>query len=367
MQCKVARLTAAAGEMAPFPFIKGAAQCVVVVLEIIDQAAKNKDDLQELAESIVNTLVAVRDTVIEHGPTSSLRFQNICLEFQTYMSDLLSQLNSDRRSCAGIRRLLKPKKIADEIGTYRQRVDAVKEEFLIRVATSTRLGLSDVQDQVDTGIMAVTRAIEESQKYVTAAINNRSDIVHEEIHTWGVSQSEKVDRLFAAVQASKEQHNYKGVVREILWGDINLKECTEISKGQSVQDFDFDEYDASIENHDYPKIVRVYRVQAGQEERLMRRFYGDVDRRLYLRHPNFVQLFGVCTTPSCPALIFHGSTAKRQRVFDYYCDLSTAKESLLFSIQIVSIGVRRSNKAVLNGFKVSSGLSRPTGMGPKNG
>ncbi len=33
---KIAKLTAAAGEMAPFPFIKGAAQCVVVVLETIE-------------------------------------------------------------------------------------------------------------------------------------------------------------------------------------------------------------------------------------------------------------------------------------------------------------------------------------------
>ncbi len=33
---KIAKLTAAAGEMAPFPFIKGAAQCVVVILEVIE-------------------------------------------------------------------------------------------------------------------------------------------------------------------------------------------------------------------------------------------------------------------------------------------------------------------------------------------
>ncbi|KAK0211622.1 hypothetical protein IW262DRAFT_1301563 [Armillaria fumosa] len=33
---QAARLTAAAGEMAPFPFIKGAAQCVVLALETID-------------------------------------------------------------------------------------------------------------------------------------------------------------------------------------------------------------------------------------------------------------------------------------------------------------------------------------------
>ncbi len=33
---RIAKLTAAAGEFAPFPFIKGAAQCVVVVLEAIE-------------------------------------------------------------------------------------------------------------------------------------------------------------------------------------------------------------------------------------------------------------------------------------------------------------------------------------------
>lgn len=33
---KIAKLTAAAGEITPFPFIKGAAQCVVVVLETIE-------------------------------------------------------------------------------------------------------------------------------------------------------------------------------------------------------------------------------------------------------------------------------------------------------------------------------------------
>ncbi len=33
---KIAKLTAAAGDFAPFPFIKGAAQCVIVVLETIE-------------------------------------------------------------------------------------------------------------------------------------------------------------------------------------------------------------------------------------------------------------------------------------------------------------------------------------------
>ncbi len=95
---RIAKLTAAAGEFAPFPFIKGAAQCVVVVLEAIEvcryfsllstltrvqNAGKNEKDLQELAERIVTTLVVIRETVIKYGPTSASCFKDICLDFQT--------------------------------------------------------------------------------------------------------------------------------------------------------------------------------------------------------------------------------------------------------------------------------------------
>ncbi len=58
-------------------------------------------------------------------------------------------------------------------------------------------------------------------------------------------------------------------VREILWGDINLKECIEISKYHSLRDSNFDEYNASVEKYHDNKIVRVYRVQVGQEDQIM--------------------------------------------------------------------------------------------------
>ena len=42
-------------------------------------------------------------------------------------------------------------------------------------------------------------------------------------------------------------------VREILWGDINLKECIEISKYHSLRDSDFDEYNAQHQvTREYP-------------------------------------------------------------------------------------------------------------------
>ncbi len=51
-------------------------------------------------------------------------------QLYSYMTELLSKLNSECRSC-GIRRVLKAKKISDDISTYQQRVQAIKEDFLV--------------------------------------------------------------------------------------------------------------------------------------------------------------------------------------------------------------------------------------------
>ncbi len=61
----------------------------------------------------------------------------LILSLFRYMSDLLLQLNSKCRSCTRIRQLFKARKITDEISTYRQRVEAVKAEFLIDGFSST--------------------------------------------------------------------------------------------------------------------------------------------------------------------------------------------------------------------------------------
>ncbi len=119
----------------------------------------------------------------------------------SYMTELLSKLNSERRS-RGIRRVLKAKKISDDISAYRQQVQAIKEDFLvgglllpsrfpltrsqIRTTTTTQLVLSDVQDQVNTRLGALADTMETAQRNVTSAI--RDSI--EEIRASGALQSE---------------------------------------------------------------------------------------------------------------------------------------------------------------------------------
>ncbi len=38
--------------------------------------------MEELGQSIVHTLVVVRDTVLEHENTGDIHFRDVCIEFQ---------------------------------------------------------------------------------------------------------------------------------------------------------------------------------------------------------------------------------------------------------------------------------------------
>ncbi|KAK0443641.1 hypothetical protein EV421DRAFT_1735758 [Armillaria borealis] len=245
---KIAQLTAAAGEMAPFPFIKGAAHCV--------SAAKNRKDLQELAESIVATLVVVRDTVIDHGPTSASCFKDICIKFQTYLNGLLSKLNKEGKP-RGIRRLLKAKKISDDISAYKEQVQTAKEDFLIRTTTMTQLALSDVHDEVIMGFSTLTGSVEASERNITSTIKDNI----EEIRTLGARQSENMENLSTKLQGSRQWGLYKGSVWDIIPGDIHIiAPVTRSLTNYRVVRYQ-DSY-CTVENSDTQKVIREYLTSA---------------------------------------------------------------------------------------------------------
>ncbi|KAK0443630.1 hypothetical protein EV421DRAFT_528109 [Armillaria borealis] len=302
---KIAKLTAAAGGMAPFPFITGAAQCVVVVLEAIESAAKNGKDLQELAESTVATLVVVRDTVIAHGPTSASCFKDICLDFQTYLNDLLSKLNKEGNP-SGIRRLLKAKKISEGISAYRQRVQAAKDNFLIRTTIMTHLTLSDVRGDVTAGFSTLTGSMSASKRNITSIKDNI-----EEIRTLGVQQNENIENLSTRLlQASRQRGLYKGMVWDVIPGDIRvIKRATRSSRCYRTCIKYKDSY-CTVENSSTPKIIREYQAHGndGEDAIDLKALDQALDFFMKLRHPNLPQVFGVCRSPDSPAIIFYGTT-----------------------------------------------------------
>ncbi|PBK88318.1 hypothetical protein ARMGADRAFT_429431 [Armillaria gallica] len=250
--------------MAPFPFIKGAALCVVVVLEAIESAAKNRQDLQELAESIVTTLVVVRDTVIDHGPTSASCFRDICLDFQTYLNDLLSKLNKEGKP-RGIRCFLKAKKISDDISAYRQRVQTAKEDFLIRTTIMTQLALSDAHEEITTGFSTLTGSVEASERSIALTIKDNI----EEMRTWGAQHSDNMENLSIRLLQASRQSLYKGVVSDIIPGDIHIiKRATHSIRCYRTNITYKDSY-CTVENSNTQKIIREYQVHGTNREDAM--------------------------------------------------------------------------------------------------
>ncbi|KAK0232062.1 hypothetical protein EDD85DRAFT_99313 [Armillaria nabsnona] len=331
----IAKLGMAAGELAPFPYIKGLCGCAVLVLETIEKAGKNNEDLLDLADSIGKTIEMVQNTVAEHGESSSLRFRDVCAELEVYLLDLISELNSTRRKSRGIKRFLKAKSVYDAINGYQERVREIKGDFLIRTAIDSRFAISDVKDGLRTNTDALASAIETSRQNTISNIDKHANSICEEIRTWAVSQSRKADKLSADVQTLKERGSYKGFIRDVLPGDIYLKELFP-SDCHYPPDKMFSDYNADVDGSNAPKIVRVYRCPQGygniNEQDIMKQLHTDIDRLINLKHENVAQIFGVCRSPDFPAIILHGTTRDS---INNYSESLTAVQSLHFHIQLV--------------------------------
>ncbi|KAK0466710.1 uncharacterized protein EV420DRAFT_1758651 [Desarmillaria tabescens] len=330
----IAKVAATAGEMAPFLYIKGLCGCVVLILETIQKADKNDKDLRVLAESIGKTIETVQNTVKEHGESSALRFHDVCAELQVYLTNLLVDLSSTRHKSCGFKRFLKTNKVSDTVSGYQERVRAIREDFLIRTAIDSRIVISDIKDGLKASTDALTSVIEMSQRHTMSDIDKHADSIYGEIHTWGVLQSKKTDKLSADVQMLKERGSYKGFIRDVLPGDIYLRDLL-IPSGWhpylSNKMVAFSDYSADVDNSNVPKIVRVYTCTHNNEQDVMRQFHIDLDRLIKLKHQNIAQVFGVCRSPDFTAIIFHGTTRKSMR--NYVASL-TATQSLYFHFQL---------------------------------
>ncbi|KAK0496522.1 hypothetical protein EDD18DRAFT_208783 [Armillaria luteobubalina] len=311
----IAKLGVAAGELAPFPYIKGLCGCAVLVLEAIENAGKNNEDLLDLADSVQKTIEMVKSAVTEHEESSALRFRDVCVELEVYLTDLHFQLNSTRRNSRGIKRFLKTRNVSDTINGYQKRVHVIKQDFLIRTAIDSRLVISDIKDELRTSTDALTSAIEMSRRLTMSNIDN----------------------LGADVQTLKERGFYKGLLRDVPPGDIYLRERLNPSDGlYSLATNDgaiFSDYSADVDGSNAPKIVRVYRGPRGQstEQEILKQFHADIDILTHLKHPNFAQIFGVCRSPVLTAIILHGTI--RDTVRDH-CASLTAVQLLQFNIQL---------------------------------
>ncbi|KAJ7031062.1 hypothetical protein C8F04DRAFT_1186335 [Mycena alexandri] len=113
-----------AGELAPFPYIKGACGMVVSLLEAVEKVQKNQEDLKDLCENIDEIVGILRDQISTHGNTAAVKLMVQCEEFERFLGDMLRTVEKMQKP-SYFRQFIKSSTIAAEIAGYEKRIDGL--------------------------------------------------------------------------------------------------------------------------------------------------------------------------------------------------------------------------------------------------
>ncbi|KAK0439157.1 hypothetical protein EV421DRAFT_1738017 [Armillaria borealis] len=195
------KILSIAGEMAHFPYIGGVATCVITLLETIQAAAQNDEDLQELMKSTKDTTEIVTETVTAHED-SAPHFRHVCEELENYLKGVLPEMEKMHlKRNRGLKRFFRVKNISVAIAGFKQRVQKVKEDFMIRVMTDSRFAIADLEDRL-TGLEDKLTGLEDKLIASTVAMNaigtSQRDI-QKEMRAVGTLQNERMDAILSSI------------------------------------------------------------------------------------------------------------------------------------------------------------------------
>ncbi|PBL04533.1 hypothetical protein ARMGADRAFT_1057241 [Armillaria gallica] len=222
-----AKLTVAAGEMAPFLYIKGVAGCIATILEIVELAGKNNEDLWDLAESIGTTIRIIRETIEVHGDMSATCFHDV----------------------SGV------------IDGYKQQVNNIKADYLVLVTTDSRFMMSEMQDALSTTVI-------QAQSCITSTVKSQAHCIQSEIHSLGDIQREHSAQICEKLQDMKGY--YKRQVQELFPGDIYVENLVSPSKSYSFLWYQ-DRY-CTVESSSRTKIIRIFQHSSDNGESILKQF-----------------------------------------------------------------------------------------------
>ncbi|KAJ7633632.1 hypothetical protein DFH06DRAFT_1101081 [Mycena polygramma] len=138
-----AKTIAAAGECLSVPYVKGAFALVILILETVEKVKRNREDLKELCEDILETMEIVRDQVSAYGEMTAVRCKKLCKDLESLLKDMQSAVEHLQKDPEGfpsrLKQVLKLSSTADKIITYRRRLRTLRERFLVGTAADTNV------------------------------------------------------------------------------------------------------------------------------------------------------------------------------------------------------------------------------------
>ncbi|KAJ6547728.1 hypothetical protein DFH09DRAFT_1281729 [Mycena vulgaris] len=138
-----AKLIAAGAECIPFPYVKGVFGMVVVILETVEKVKRNRDDLKELCEDIVEIVGIVQGRLSSHADTTAVEFRRLCEKLEGVLEDVLQSIKKLPAGARGLRshfkEVMKLGSTADEIAGYRMRIQKLQSNFMLMATIDTNL------------------------------------------------------------------------------------------------------------------------------------------------------------------------------------------------------------------------------------
>ncbi|KAK0442016.1 uncharacterized protein EV420DRAFT_1485452 [Desarmillaria tabescens] len=316
------KLAAAAGEMVPIPYLKGAAQSAVIILQAIEKAGKNDEDLQKLGEDIGATICIVKEAIDEHGITNATHFCDVCTDLQTYLENLLEDLRKtqpeNKLKHKRFKRFLKTKKVSDAINEYKQKMKDIKDNYVVRGITNLQLEIPAMRDVLSTEF---TEATEKSRSCMASTIDSRTEQILGEIRSL---EEGHITQVSAEL---KEVTHYKGAV--MIWIRVipglknteysSISKKNRESKRKYYSGF-FAEGDINLVKRAPPPwqdsdktiqlLIRIYKPSVNHEQEALKRLDRNVDAFIKPRHLNIPQVYGVCVIKALVQEFMDGLTVK---------------------------------------------------------
>ncbi|KAJ7473336.1 hypothetical protein FB451DRAFT_1467955 [Mycena latifolia] len=137
----VAKAITAGAECVPFPYVKGAFGVIVILLETIEKAKKNRDELKELCENSMEIMKIVQDQISSHGPSAAEKLKNVCEDLESALQKIVDEIKKWEDAPRGFRshlkEMVKSSNITDKISEYQNKVQTLCSNLKLIAAIDT--------------------------------------------------------------------------------------------------------------------------------------------------------------------------------------------------------------------------------------
>ncbi|KAJ7026658.1 hypothetical protein C8F04DRAFT_106507 [Mycena alexandri] len=283
----VARSLVPVANCVPFPYVTIALTAGLALLDLIQTVGKSSEDLRYLAESITTIMKLLREEIDAHPQTEDARFRQLCLEFESHLIQLSTDLKAMSRnwSSSKFKKYLNSHDVQERITRFTREVNDLRANATLVAVAGTRLDLQSVAHSV-------------------AAVESGISDIRREM----VEQRSALFPKNAADSLGHELAQYEEDFHALKLGDIHLEFGTARPATFVEWDLNGDEkrrtawidYRATVKGS--VQTVRVYQGSAPLES--WRGFLSFLTENS--PSPHLPQLFGFCSSPRLRSLVFHG-------------------------------------------------------------